>query len=76
MSMDDILDEGIQLHHCVGSYCQDIVKPKGDMLIYFMRKKSAPKTSLITIQVNRADDDGSYYLIEAAGENNRTTTKR
>ena len=75
MSMDDILDEGIQLHHCVGSYCQDIVKAKGDMLIYFMRKKSAPKTSLITIQVNRADDDGSYYLIEAAGENNRTTTK-
>lgn len=74
MSMDDILDEGIQLHHCVGSYCQDIVKSKGDMLIYFMRKKSAPKTSLITIQVNRAND-GSYYLIEAAGENNRTTTK-
>ena len=74
ISMDDILDEGIQLHHCVGSYCQDIVKAKGDMLIYFMRKKSTPKTSLITIQVNRADD-GSYYLIEAAGENNRTTTK-
>lgn len=74
MSSDDILDEGIQLHHCVGSYFQNIIDAKGNMLIYFMRLKASPKKSLVTIQVNRAKD-GTYYLVEAAGENNRTTTK-
>lgn len=75
MSMDDILDEGIQLHHCVGSYYQDIVDAKGDMLIYFMRQKYFPHQSLITIQVNR-DKDGSYFIVEASGDSNREPTRQ
>ena len=75
MSMDDILDEGIQLHHCVGSYYQDIVDAKGDMLIYFMREKAFPYQALITIQVNR-DKDGNYFIVEASGDSNREPTRQ
>lgn len=75
MSIDDILDEGIQLHHCVGSYYQDIVDAKGDMLIYFMREKAFPYQALITIQVNR-DKDGNYFIVEASGDSNREPTRQ
>lgn len=44
----DIIDEGINLHHCVGSYVPKV--QSGETNILFMRKIEEPETSLITIE--------------------------
>lgn len=46
---EDLISEGVNLHHCVGSYV-DKVK-NGDCSIFFLRKTNDLETSLITIEV-------------------------
>lgn len=64
---DDLKNEGKQLSHCVGSYIQRIIR--GETQILFLRSKSNPKKSLITLEVR---DD---VLIQAKGLSNRGITK-
>ena len=47
-SSQDIIDEGINLHHCVGSYVPKV--QRGETNILFMRTIEEPETSLITIE--------------------------
>ena len=47
-SSQDIIDEGINLHHCVGSYVPKV--QSGETNILFMRTIEEPETSLITIE--------------------------
>ena len=59
----DIIQEGNDLHHCVGSYSDRIIN--GESRIVFMRLAGKEKESLITIDI--AEDK---TLIEAAGMGN------
>lgn len=45
----DLIEEGIRLHHCVGSYVNKV--NRGDCSIFFLRKVDEPDISLITIEV-------------------------
>lgn len=44
----ELINEGISLHHCVGSYVEKVNKGKTSVL--FLRKKETPNESLITIE--------------------------
>lgn len=44
-----LIEEGINLHHCVGSYVERV--KRGECAIFFLRENSALDTSLITIEV-------------------------
>lgn len=44
----DVVDEGVHLGHCVGSYVNRIVD--GETNILFMRKVSEPEESLVTLE--------------------------
>lgn len=46
---EDLISEGINLHHCVGSYVGRV--QNGDCSIFFLRKANDLETSLITIEV-------------------------
>lgn len=46
---DDLIEEGKQMHHCVGSYVERVAR--GDCLIYSVRKKENPSKPLATIEV-------------------------
>lgn len=46
---EDLISEGINLHHCVGSYVDKV--NDGDCSIFFLRKTDELDTSLITIEV-------------------------
>lgn len=46
---DDLVEEGRQLSHCVGSYTDRVAAQ--DTYIFFLRKTSEPDRSLVTIQV-------------------------
>ena len=63
----DIIQEGSDLHHCVGSYSDRIIE--GKSRIVFMRLKDAPKESLVTIDISK-----DKKLIEAAGMGNGELT--
>ena len=52
-TVDELDIEGNVLHHCVGSYKNNIAK--GKEIILFLRKNSAPKTPFYTIDL---DTDG------------------
>ena len=45
----DIIDEGYQLGHCVGSYVDKVLS--GETNIVFMRKTTTPEKSLVTVEV-------------------------
>lgn len=45
----DLIEEGINLHHCVGNYVNKV--NNGDCSIFFLRKIEEPDISLITIEV-------------------------
>ncbi len=49
ISAQDIVKEGDKLHHCVGRYIKKMVLEK--TIILFIRKKSAPKKSLCTVEI-------------------------
>lgn len=53
----DIIDEGVNLHHCVGSYVEKV--KDGKTYILFMRKTDDIDESLITIEFN----DNSILMV-------------
>lgn len=46
---DDLIDEGKQMHHCVGGYIEKYIR--GESSVYFLRKKDSPKTSYVTFDI-------------------------
>jgi hypothetical protein len=50
VSVQEIIDEGQQLRHCVGGYAQR--HANGRLAILFLRSDSAPHTPLATIEMN------------------------
>ena len=56
----DIIDEGKNMHHCVGNYTQDVIDNK--TYIIFIRHKDTPDKCYITAQVNTKGQLGQYYL--------------
>jgi hypothetical protein len=56
----DIIDEGRNMHHCVGGYVNRVLK--GDCFIVFVRKTDTPDQCYITAQVHSDGTLGQYYL--------------
>jgi hypothetical protein len=56
----DIVDEGANMHHCVGGYAQDVVN--GNQYIIFIRHKDTPNKCYITCQVSNNGKIGQYFL--------------
>ena len=56
----DIVDEGQNMHHCVGRYVDRVVN--GDTYICFVRRKSTPNQCYLTCQVDMEGNIGQYYL--------------
>lgn len=50
MSMQEIIDEGQQLRHCVGGYAKR--HAQGKVTILFLRDDQKPHTPLVTIEMN------------------------
>lgn len=65
----DLTIEGQNLNHCVASYVDRVVN--NNSLIYFMRDKSAPNISLITIEYSRALN----RIVQVRGRFNRRPTE-
>ena len=59
-SAQDIVEEGKNMHHCVGSYVNSVVN--GDCYICFVRRKNTPNECYITCQVHTNGKIGQYYL--------------
>ena len=68
-SVVDLVREGENLHHCVGSYTDRIIK--GNSLIFFLRRRANPDQSLVTVELNK-----NYDLIQAKARNNSNPFKR
>ena len=56
----DLLDEGNNMHHCVGSYVGRVVE--GETHIVFVRRKDNPNKCYITAQVSLTGELQQYYL--------------
>lgn len=56
----DIIDEGVNMHHCVGSYVDNVLK--GETFIVFVRRTNTPNKCYITAQVHTNGTLGQYYL--------------
>lgn len=56
----DIIDEGHNMHHCVGSYVNRVVE--NSTYIVFIRKTDTPTECYLTCQVDLDGDIGQYYL--------------
>lgn len=56
----EIIDEGKNMHHCVGSYVDKVVN--NDCYICFIRRKDTPNKCYITCQVYDDGRLGQYYL--------------
>jgi len=63
----DLVDEGISLSHCVGSYAERIIN--GECYVLFLRKTASPSESLVTFQVS------GKKLCQAEGKSHRSITK-
>lgn len=59
-SAQDIVDEGTNMHHCVGGYAQRVVN--GEQYIIFVRHKDTPEKCYITCQVYNDGRIGQYFL--------------
>lgn len=59
-SGQDIIDEGAKMHHCVGSYVDNVVR--NDTYICFVRHKDTPDIPYITCQVYTNGNIGQYFL--------------
>ena len=59
-SAKDIIDEGTNMHHCVGGYAPRVVN--GEQYIIFIRHKDTPDKCYITAQVYNDGRIGQYYL--------------
>lgn len=67
--INDIVDEGKALSHCVGGYASRHVN--GNTTILFLRKCSAPAHRLVTIEV----DDKEKRVIQKHGYKNRSLNR-
>jgi hypothetical protein len=56
----DIVDEGQNMHHCVGSYVDKVVN--NSTYIVFVRHKDTPDKCYLTAQVSTDGRIGQYYL--------------
>lgn len=56
----DIIDEGTNMHHCVGGYVQGVVD--NETYIVFIRHKDTPNKCYLTAQVTLDGCLGQYYL--------------
>lgn len=56
----DLIEEGQNMHHCVGGYVENIVK--GTSYIIFIRHKDTPDKCYITAEINTDGYIGQYYL--------------
>lgn len=56
----DIVDEGKNMHHCVGGYVNRVVN--GETFIVFVRRKDTPDKCYITCQVELDGEINQYYL--------------
>ena len=69
-SMQEIIDEGKALSHCVGGYAAR--HAEGKLTILFMRRKDAPETPLYTIEMDirklKQVHGKNNCLIKTAGE--------
>lgn len=59
-NVEDLKEEGKQLHHCVGSYANRIIK--GDSIVYFLRQD--PDKPMLTAEVSNGK------ILQLRGENN------
>ena len=57
---NDIIDEGKNMHHCVGSYVKQVVN--NSCYICFIRRKDTPNECYITCQVYSDGRIGQYFL--------------
>ena len=58
-----IANEGVKLHHCVGTYIDKVVK--GETNILFVRKLDAPSVPYYTMEVGK-----SGRIVQCRGQNN------
>lgn len=63
----ELAEEGINLSHCVGSYIDRVAS--GECHILFLRRKSTPEQSLVTLQLS------GQSICQAQGMNRRSITK-
>lgn len=56
----DIIDEGANMHHCVGGYVDRVVR--GDTYIVFVRRTDTPNECYITAQVETNGKLNQYFL--------------
>ena len=56
----DIIDEGTNMHHCVGGYVDSVVE--NTTYIVFIRHKDTPTECYLTCQVHLDGNIGQYYL--------------
>lgn len=59
-SAQDIVNEGANMHHCVGSYVNRVVS--NTTYIVFVRHKDTPNECYLTCQVSTEGDIQQYYL--------------
>ena len=59
-SCQDIVTEGQEMHHCVGSYVNRVLN--NDCYICFVRRKDTPEQCYITCQVYTNGTIGQYFL--------------
>jgi len=67
-TISDLIEEGFELNHCVGSYTCSIIKKTSK--IFFIRKKSNPNISFVTVEL-----DKNNQLIQAKGFSNKLPQK-
>lgn len=56
----DIIDEGVNMHHCVGNYVGAVLN--GETYIVFVRRTDTPEKCYITAQVRTNGTLGQYFL--------------
>ena len=64
---EDIVREGSELHHCVGSYIKRIIR--GNNIILFLRKNEELDKSLVTVDIIPIND-GLFEIEQAHGKCN------
>lgn len=73
-SMQEIIDEGKALSHCVGGYAER--HAKGQTIILFLRKTSDPKTPYFTIEIDKEFGSKKPYIRQCHGYKNEVNGKK
>ena len=68
LTPNDLVDEGLRLNHCVGSYIDRYAS--GYSKIFFVRRKSSEKEPFVTLELNRNNE-----FVQISGFSNRRPTK-